>query len=209
MKQQISGKIIAIVGAPRSGKSYLADLLGKYYGSKVFLEGEEADLPRRIIEDIEKNKRPLERILWFRNALVEKYIKAIEHKKQGELVILDTFWFSTQLYIDALTQGFERELAREVAEIDNKTLMWPDLTVFLNISEKGIRKFVEIGGRSFDTSENFIKNQAVPINTLHQEYFEKNSNFPGKVLIINRDLMDFAKKDDFQKLVALIEEKIL
>jgi len=197
------GKIIAIVGAPRSGKSFLAKRLVEHYGGRAFLEGEEIDFPARIKEDITKNIRPLERVLWYRNKLVEKYRVALRHKQEGELVILDTFWVSYQLFIDALAAWLERTLLHDVASIDIKSLGWPDLTVFLNISERGMRKFIALGGRSFDRSEEFIKNQALPVNTLHQKFFSRFKH-RGEVFIINRGSLDFVKQRDFEKLVWMI-----
>lgn len=202
-----SGKIIAIVGAPRSGKSFLANLLARHYiKSRVFLEGEEPDFPERIKEDIQKNIRPLERALWFRNKSVEKHFLALKHKEKGETVILDTFWASYQLYIDALTEGFKNNILKELAKIDNETLNYPDITIFLNTTESGIKKFIELGGRQFDKAEDFIVNQALPVNKLHQEFFINNKNLPGKIIVIQREELDFAKKEDFDKLIALIEE---
>lgn len=116
------GRIIAIVGAPRSGKSFLAKRLVEHYGGRAFFEGEEINFPARIKEDIAKNIRPLERVLWFRNKLVEKYRVALRHKQKGELVILDTFWISYQLFIDALVKGFERALLRSVRPSIEKVL---------------------------------------------------------------------------------------
>ncbi len=55
VRSQNKGRIIAIVGAPRSGKSYLARRLATYFNAELFLEGEEGEFPSRIEEDIAKN----------------------------------------------------------------------------------------------------------------------------------------------------------
>ena len=203
------GKIIAIVGPPRSGKTFFSDLLARHYKGKVILQGEEKDFPKRITEDIEKNIRPLERILWFRNMLVRKYLLALKHKNKGSVVILDTFWMSYQLHIDALVGGFRRDVIRELAEIDRKLLSYPDIIIFLKVSEKTIRKFIKLGGRKFDNSEEFIVKQALPISKLHENFFKKNRILADKVVIVERDSMDFEKKVDFQKIIRLIERKLL
>lgn len=202
MKKEI-GKIVAIVGAPRSGKSYLARKLAEHFQCRLFLEGEDLDFPARIKEDIKENIRPLERIIWFRNQQVKKICLAAKHRDQGEMVVVDTFWFSYQLYVDALTKGFERKIIKELADIDRKTMPWPDKIIFLDISEKNIRKFISLGGRDFDVSEEFIKHQVVPINKIHRELFGKKI-FSDRVIKINRNNLDFNKSKDFNFLLKKI-----
>lgn len=202
MKKE-SGKIIAIVGAPRSGKSYLAKRLAEHYKCRLFLEGEDMDFPARIKEDIKENIRPLERILWFRNQQVKKFLLAVKHRNRGEMVIVDTFWFSYQLYINALTKGFERKIVQELADTDRKSMPWPDKIIFLDISEKNIRKFVSLGGRDFDNSEDFIQQQVIPINRMHRELFGKKL-FADRVIKIDRNNLDFDKPKDFNFLLKKI-----
>lgn len=202
----MNGKIIAVVGGPRSGKSFLVDKLAKHYGGTAILEGEERDFPDRIREDIQENIRPLERIIWFRNKLVKEYLKALELKSQGQILVIDNFWISYQLYIDALTKDFEGEIIHDIASIDRQTLEWPDLTILLSLSEEGIRDFIKRGGREFDNSEEFIKDQALPIHKLHVDFFSRDEIKSKNVLIIERDNLDFSEDDDFKFLIEKIEQ---
>lgn len=201
------GKIIAIVGAPRSGKSFLAKKLSDYYKAKLFLEGEQGDFPERIEEDIEKNIRPLERVLWFRTKLIKTYLEALKLKNEGHTVILDVFWMSPHMFIDTLLEGFERELMWDVAYIDKQLFGYPDLIIFLKTSEEGIRRFIERGGRSFDQSDDFIIKQVMPVNQMHSEFFEKQ-NTGMKVLTIDRTSLDFDSKADFQRLIIQVESNL-
>lgn len=202
-----NGKIIAIVGGPRSGKSFLVNLLAKHYGGVAILEGEEQDFPERIREDIQKNVRPLERIVWFRNKQVKEYLRAIELKNAGNIVITDTFWISYQLYIDALAKDFEGEVIHDIAFIDRQTLEWPDLTILLSLSEDGIRDFVKRGGREFDNNEDFIQTQALPVHKLHTDFFSMET-VKDKVITIQRDNVDFEKGEDFNDLINFIESEL-
>lgn len=201
------GKIITIVGAPRSGKSFLAKKLADHYKARLFLEGEQGDFPARIEEDIKENIRPLERVLWFRTKLANTYLEALKLKNMGHIVILDVFWMSPQMFIDALLNGFERELMWSVAHQDRQLLGYPDLTIFLKISESGIRKFIKQGGRSFDQSEDFIIKQAIPVNQMHSEFFSKQGP-EMKVLIIDRSSLDFDKDVDFKSLLSQIKSNL-
>lgn len=199
-----TGKIIAIVGGPRSGKSFLVDRLSKHYDGVAIMEGEEQDFPERIREDIQKNIRPLERITWFRNKLVREYFRAVEMKREGKTVVIDNFWLSYQLYIDALAKDFEGDIIHDLAEIDRLTIEWPDIVIFLSLSEQGIRDFIKRGGREFDQSEDFIKNQALPIHKLHDVFFSRE-DIKGKVISVPRDGLDFADEKDFKTLLEKID----
>jgi deoxyadenosine/deoxycytidine kinase len=202
----MAGKIIAIVGAPRSGKSFLARKLAHHFNAPVFLEGEEGEFPARIEEDIAQNIRPLERALWFRTTLVERYLKALELRDKGHTVILDVFWVSPHMYIDTLLKGFERDLIWNVARQDERLLGWPDLTIFLKVSEHSIRSFIQKGGRAFDNSEEYIVTQALPVNKAHSDYFKKR--ITERVLTIERDELDFELATDFETLIMRIREHL-
>ncbi len=200
-----NGRIIAIVGGPRSGKSFLVDRLSKHYKGVTILEGEEQDFPERIREDIQQNIRPLERITWFRNKLVKEYFYALNLRKAGKTAIIDNFWISYQLYIDALAKDFEGDIIRNFAEIDRLLIEWPDVVVFLSLSEKRVRDFIKRGGRGFDNSEDFIQNQALPIHKLHNEFFTRK-DIREKVIIIQRDQLDFANEGDLKNLIDKIDK---
>ena len=203
----INKKIIAIVGGSRSGKSFLVDRLAKHYNGVAILEGEEQAFPERIREDIQQNIRPLERTIWFRNKLVKEYFHASKIKQEGKVVVLDNFWISYQLYIDALAKDFEGSIIHDLAEIDRLTIEWPDIVIYLSLSEQKIRDFIKRGGREFDQSEDFIQNQALPIHKLHNEFFSQEG-VRERVISVPRDGLDFADEKDFQHLIEKIMEFI-
>lgn len=203
-KKHRVGKIIAVVGGPRSGKSFLVGRLAEHFGAMPILEGEEQDFPKEIREDIKQNTRPLERCVWFRNKLVAEYLRACKMKDDGNDVIIDNFWISYQLYIDGIAKGFEAENIHALAKIDREILPWPDLTLYLSLSEKTIREFIRRGNRTFDQSEDFIKNQALPVHKLYTDFFSQKE-IKKHVLTISRDHLDFTKEKDFSALIERIE----
>ncbi len=198
------GKIIAVVGGPRSGKSFLVSRLAQYYKGIAVLEGEESDFPLRIKEDIQENIRPLERIMWFRNKQVREYFKAIKEKEEGHIVVTDNFWISYQLYTGAIADGFEEGLINDVAQIDRDTLPWPDVIILLTLQEEVLRNFIKRGGRQFDQTEEFIQKQALPVHRLHEEFFNREG-VREKTIIIQRDDLDFEKENDLHKVIEKIE----
>lgn len=201
------GKIIAIVGASRSGKSFIARKLAKEFNAEVFLEGEEGEFPKRIEEDIRENIRPLERILWFRNLLVKQYLQALELKAQGKNVVIDVYWIANSMYFDVLLKDFELELMHEHAAIDFKFLPFPDLVVFLKTSEEKIREFTKLGGRSFDTSEDVIVEQLLPLNEKYNQFFA-NPPEGMKFITVDRSSKDFDLETDFKELIEDIKSAL-
>ncbi|MEK7570278.1 MAG: hypothetical protein AAB515_02460 [Patescibacteria group bacterium] len=107
------------------------------------------------------------------------------------------------MFIDTLLEGFEHDLMWDVAHQDQQLLGWPDLTIFLKISEERIKKFIAQGDRTFDKSEEFIHTQALPVNQMHSEFFTKQH--AERILTIDRDALDFEKDEDLQWLVEQIK----
>lgn len=206
----MTGKIIAIVGAPRSGKSFLAKRLAEHYGATLFLEGKgegAAEFPHWLQESIADDKWHLARQLWFRSQLVKSHLEAQGLRGSGQSVILDTCWLSSQFYVEATLSGFEREVMRDVLELDRQWLNLPDLIILLKISEAGIRRFLALGGRSFDQSEEYLSGTILPVNSLHSEFFNR-SDSKLNVLSIERDTLDFANEGDFWSLVRKIDSQL-
>jgi deoxyadenosine/deoxycytidine kinase len=190
-----TGKIIAITGGPRTGKSTLVKLLSKKLSAVPFLEGEEKDFPTRVIDDIKNGERILELILYFRNKLAKEYLEALKLKSEGKTVVLDTFWATNDVYIDEwVADQFEKEILRELGRIDRKIFPWPDVVISLSSDKDTIKKFVIAGGREFETSDDFLQKQ-VDLNIAHNKYF-RNLDKPNIYFID-------VSKNDFQ------DEKII
>lgn len=199
------GRIIAVVGGPRSGKSFLTKKLADYYGGVAFIEEE---LPLRIQENLKRDVRDIERHLWFRNQQVKIFLQAQELKRRGQVAILDNFWISYQLYLEATT-GFEREVVDELAEIDRQMFDWPDLVILLCNSEQGIREFIKKGGREFDNSEEYIQRTILPINAIQEKFFKSHQGVKN-VAVIDRDGLDFKDDLHFAELLERINtEKVM
>lgn len=199
------GKIIAIIGAPRSGKSFLAQKIAMHYKTNVFLEGEEKDFPKRIIEDMEKNIRPLERILWFRNKITFDYLTALKLQAQGEVVVLDTCWLDVKPYNDVLVKGFERKILNDLFKTDMSLLPWPDTVIFLQNSKQRTRDFQAKSGRNFDAGDTYFEEQIAPLIDSYESFF-KRSSIQSRITTIDRSQLDFEKKKDFMKIISSIEK---
>jgi deoxyadenosine/deoxycytidine kinase len=179
------GKIIAVVGAPASGKSTLVSSLAKIRKVRYFLEKEE-ELPGYIKDNIKRNKNGLQTILFFHNRAVDNYIKSIKLKSEGKTVILDTFWLSNLFYLDTmLPNKNERELIKKFVKLIAKFFPMPDSILFLDVSDKILKERLEKRGRKFE--KDFLKS-AIRISQAHRNYFR--NNLKKITLTINADKLE-------------------
>lgn len=187
------GKIIAVVGGPASGKSSLINQFKKNYKVKIFLEGEEKNLPNYIKKNINKNKNGLQTILFFHNQTIIQYLEALRLKEGGNNVILDTFWLSNLFYLDTmLSDKNEKTLIKNLIKLTNQILPLPDIILYLEADNKTIRGRLYKRGRSFE--KNFIRS-ALKINKAHYDYFNNRKNIEelsqSKIIKINVENFDF------------------
>jgi deoxyadenosine/deoxycytidine kinase len=196
------GKIIAITGGPRTGKSTLTKLLSAKLNATAFLEGEEKDFPPRIWENIKTNHRLLELLIWFRNKCVKDYLEAMEIKKNGGIAILDSFWATNDVYVERwMSDQLEIDLMKAISKIDYAVLPWPDLVISLYSNKNKIKEFAIAGEREFELTEEFLKKQ-IDLNNAHEDYFRK-INKPN-VKFIDRSNFDFFNQKTVDTLIKEI-----
>lgn len=195
-------KIIAVVGAPRSGKTFLVSKLAAALGFHPFLEGHDDTFPKFIEDDLKNGDNNLRTILWFRNRQLTQMSEALELKKIGQGAVLDTFWIDKQVYADVFLNGHDKDVINELIKIDLKTLHWPDIIIYLKNNEEGTRKFVKLGGRDFDSSDSYQKT----ISLLREKYENIFSLVPSTttLVILERSGMDFERKEDMDKLLKMV-----
>lgn len=199
------GKIIAVTGGPRSGKSTLVKMLAEHFQGKAFLEGEEHDFPKRIIDDIVNEDKSLELMLWFRNHAVKQYLEALKIKDNGGVAVLDCFWGTNQPYVDLWVHDeFEKEILTDVSTIDAKTFPWPDRVIVLSQNEEGIKEFAKLGGREFENNDKYFQKQ-LDIHQRHDSFFEGIKDQYPNIAFFDRSGLDFInKKEDFERVLELL-----
>ncbi|MCE9628762.1 MAG: AAA family ATPase [Candidatus Vogelbacteria bacterium] len=197
------GKIVAVIGAPRSGKSFLVNKLAETLDFYPFLEGQGDVFPDFIENDIKNNQNSLRRILWFRNKQIDHFLEAIDLQESKSGILLDTFWIDYQMYVDVLLEGYDKSVAQEMAQIDLKSLQWPDIILYLKNNEAGTRKFIELGGRDFDTG-NFYKDIIVPLQEKYERVFDLVPS-TTTLITLDRSEMDFENKEDIIKLIKKMD----
>lgn len=191
--------IIAIIGSPGVGKTFLVEKLANYLEAETIIESVN-EIPERIIENLRKNIGQMETLIWFRNKCIEDIEKALELKKQGKIVVMDTYLISNELHITSMTSGFEQDILLDQAKFDRKYIPEPDIVVFIDASEEKIKELTYKRNRDFDTKEEFIQRN-LSIQRAHKDYYNENKD---SLIYINRDTLNFEKEEDIRKIVDRI-----
>ncbi len=202
----MNGHIIAITGGPGLGKSTLTKALADHYRAWAILEGEEADLPPRIREDIRDHIRILELDLFFRNKNVSDYLRALKIKEEGGIAVLDTFWMTNDVYIEEwLEEGFEKELLRHMTQMDRGFLPPPDITICITATEATIREMIIRRGRQFEKNEAVITKFIAMAKA--QEAFFRKADLPN-TFYFDRTGLDFHNPEDLKRFTEVIDKNI-
>lgn len=198
----MSGKIVAIIGPARCGKSYLTKKLSAHYGVPAYYEGEEPEFPPEIVEDLSKNIRPLERFVYFHNKCTLSHLSAIEDSKTHPYVFLDTCWLTNPPWIGVYSGSpLEKQLLRELCEIDARIMPWPSVVLYLTADASTSRSLMKNSGRGFD------KDFDVAMMQSKDAFVEYMKNFPRTAPLIefDRSGLDFDDPATFKKITDAIE----
>ncbi len=199
------GAIIAVTGGPRTGKSTFVKLLAQRLHAVAILEGEEKYFPKRILDDIAKGKRVFELLLWFRNKLVTDYQEALRVKAAGRIAVLDTFYETNRVYVDAwIKDRFERQMLQNLLRLDAELLPWPDLVVVLESDAATTQVFAKRGNRTFENPQ-YIKKQ-LPLHRAHARYFRSLKK--NNILFMNRTGRDFFEQEELNRVAQAIQEHL-
>lgn len=200
------GRIIGIVGCPASGKSLLTRLLAKEFSASTFFEGEAMQFPDRIVENLRDGKRPLETCLWFHQHRFDDYLRASELRRQGRTVVMDTFWITNRFYFPSRAQmdEFERDLAMYIELVDQRFFDWPDIILYIRMSEQQIRDFVHERGRPFETTDRYIEH-IFRVNEEHEKFFKKYTR--DNVIVVDHHGVDFKNPEHVQSIIEQIRSR--
>lgn len=166
------GEIIAVVGAPASGKSSLIRSLKKNHKLEVFMEGEEKDFPGFVKNNIRQNINGLQTIIFFHNHSIKQYVKALELRDKGKTVLLDAFWFCNFFYVNVILKNKnEKLMINKLIYLTSRILPGPDIILYLQASDKIIKSRLTSRGRKFE--KDFLI-RALKVNKEHNKFFKGN-----------------------------------
>lgn len=156
-------KFIVIEGLDGTGKSTTAKALAEALGGTALTTPlDKFKQVRPQLEDIYLNE-PYGRQLFYASTAIASSIQVKQELETHQVVILDRYWLSTQVYHHWRTQGQHFELD----EVENM-LLKPDLTIYLELALEERMKRLE--GRSANTEEDRQTTELVANEQLNQLY---------------------------------------
>lgn len=191
--------VIAVLGAPGVGKSFLAKQLGCYHCCPSFFEGEAGIFTKEVLAVLNREEDSPQRFLW----LLERYRKNLEQAKAiSEKLGIDC-------YVDGDILSFEAWLAAEKGKHSPAVLkrflaknshLRADKVIVLVKTKKALLKSLEARGRKSEQTR-FIFERALRVQKGCLELAKKYDH----VLLIDRTKKDFTDEKQLSQLVGLIE----
>ncbi len=179
------GRIIAVVGTIASGKSTLVRQFADRYGAEAFYEGESADFPERIKENLRLKTNGLQTELYFFSQTVIQYAQAERLRMEGKTAVLDTYWKTNDFYLDAVVPDpFDRELFRRFMASVAERFRAPDVTIFLDPPDTVIAERIKRRGRAFEMD---ALPTAREVARAHRHHYAQEASRGAAPLLIVRD----------------------
>jgi deoxyadenosine/deoxycytidine kinase len=198
---------IAIVGNIGAGKTTLAELLAKSYGWDPLYEAVDNNpYLEDFYNDMKRWRFNLQ--IYFLNS---RYRQLMEIQKSGRNIVQDrtiyedAFIFAENLHDMGLMTTRDFDNYRSIFDNMTAYIKPPDLLVYLRASVPTLVNNIQRRGREYETGIRLDY-----LSKLNEKYQKWINNYQlGKLLIIDKDMIDFANNtEDMATVVQLIEREI-
>ena len=194
------GKIISIIGPTASGKSLLCSELQKKTGWPVVKEFE--NMPKVIENEFNYDPESLRLQVWFRNQRINAILKAQELSKTSN-VLLDTCFITSDVHINKMNEGIDKELCNEMFQQDLKAFQLPDIIIGIMCSEEQLYRFYKKRNAGYEQAE-YIFDHYRDLRKLYLQLYKK---YP-QVIKLSTEGLDFHNNDDTEKILYVINNNL-
>jgi deoxyadenosine/deoxycytidine kinase len=198
---------IAIVGNIGAGKTTLAELLAKSYGWDPLFEAVDNN---PYLEDFYNDMKrwSFNLQIYFLNS---RYRQLIDIQKTGRNVIQDrtiyedAFIFAENLHDMGLMTTRDYENYRSIFDNITSYIKPPDLLIYLKASVPTLVNNIQRRGREYESGIRL--DYLSKLNDKYQKWI--GSYKLGKLLVIDKDTLDFANNtEDMATIASMIEREI-
>lgn len=199
---------IAIAGNIGAGKTTLTKSLGKHYKYDIELE-DVVDNP--YLDDFynQMERWSFNLQIYFLNSRFRQLRDIISNGRsvvQDRTIYEDANIFAPNLHAMGLMTNRDYENYKSLFDLMEGTVQSPDLLIYLRSSIPNLVSQIHKRGREYENSISI--DYLSRLNERYEAWIHKYDK--GELLVIDIDDIDFVEsKDDLQKIIDLIDQKII
>jgi deoxyadenosine/deoxycytidine kinase len=198
---------IAVVGNIGAGKTTLTEMLAKHYNWDPLYETVDNN---PYLEDFYNDMKrwSFNLQIFFLNSRFQQIIEIQKTKKniiQDRTIYEDAYIFAENLHEMGLMPSRDYENYKAIFENITSFIRPPDLMIYLKATVPTLVENIQRRGREYEASIRLDY-----LQKLNNKYEKWIGNYnKGKVLILDKDKLDFANQDDhLNSIISLVDKEI-